>query len=1713
MTVRKSLPLWLQMLALVVIGTALSAVLAVPQAPPPASDSPPPRAEVPPARDDQGPPRKRYIIPWKIKKLFDQGSDLRQLDPDEAAKTINAALGGADPADASRTRQVFDTLSFAQIEAVAKAKKLTKKTSDDMARHRRELVDQAHAAAVKRFDPEGNFTLGALDSGNKASGIASDVDQTAFLLPRDAGSKPATPKEVETYIHTFNDEFKRLTGKEPDWYGVEVHSGADFYPDWYGDQTLAEFRAESDRVHDANRKNPEAYQSEGEIRSQPEGRGHRALQEQIKKLDALARARLEVGTIQGSTAPEAEKVASLRRAIHELVQKVDKKADLAKYEVNSAADAVKALKGVEETLGEHSPWTEFRRVGKDEVTISKVESPLRKVLPNEPEFHRRFAFDGAWDNWIMYMEHPHNRTKYLIRSVAEGSGVLHNAVEILNGHATGKTLATLEYDAIYGAGHRNILEDFVRKTYGHLDTKTQDRFKRAMDVAAKARLRHKGAEGFKQLGEKQVFAEYIDEVKVSEAEKRQYADAPRTLEKLVQERAERAWEADAREIMIENLLITSNSPAELLRGGMSEAEFHRLQADPHFAGRGSPEKLEAAALKQFEHAFLKLMTVEHARDLHNGTATRRLSDPVDRILRRFRGTAVEPHLVRAAKLAAARRLASDPEEHKTRAFFEGMHKALKERLEQAGQLPEDARREFEKWKKGEPGYTIRELGSRLVTEAAERYQGRAFEYLHGLGFEMKAYQLEGEVSRLEVGKWDRRQALCHLVSLGNFDGALQVLRTAVEEGDAKAAAQAAFFQAGMNLPYVAEGAAFLDLVQKGDVRGVVQLGAAYYIPGAGQAYMICNIARNAVWLGGYVVFKPLEDDIADKTYQGFLDRRAGIISTGVKEMERSRRPSLLINVRPLRVIPHVVKDTEGNPVKGPGGKEQIDYAFAEYSFEEALELNFLETSEDHTYRQDYEWLRRLGLLGGGKEYDALLKEANNEDADPKRTFEARRASLYFAYEKRALAVLAAAGVDLIQTDEAFRLLKQMFAKSVRDWLRGEGEFSGRVDGEVNLLIADKVDKVKEQLAERMARDFLTSYQRIGGDKFSIENCVRANIKAAREKALRTQANQMLLAYTDAAERPTDPQLGRAIADLVAGRKIEYRVPAPRITVRPRAISAVDDKGKKVETVDCLVSVIADPDRHPRTAEDGYRDEVKWETVRRDDEFVLRVKVRVNDAKGNQVGEVVEKDLGTVLDGETPIAVRRHKEMNIVEVSWAELAKVNPKEPSKGFMVRLYRSQSSDGPFLEAEDSRIIVLPADPRLKALQAALSGRQWGMLDKDRVGLKDLPASFRPKTGSVEQKPLYYQVGFRAGTFKGDRRLYLTADLHESGAEVRSPISSPGRLVVSAQGLRPGTDEFWTDVSAKGLSGEEANLLRFGAAPPPLVVALSLEDQQFDVSGAEIVVTMGTYTRHFFTPRTEGDRQFGPPGKWNEARVAIAFPPPQPGKRMAMQIRASARGQSAERTIQIVTPEDGVRREQPTLKEIETTYAERLRQWESEKKQLTEDVAARRKTIDEIKDPARREEELKGLDAWSQGAHDLLEHKLNAMRASHSAELAAEALAAGDEDGYQKALRDHLAGVQKAQKKYAEVLDKADTPRKQQRAEQYRVEIAFLWEMEMKKAEEIAAMTGNREAAKRLFLDARQLQLAVADAIGRKNLEEQWARDGLPAWWPEEASGPKPR
>ena len=1695
--------------------------------------------------------RRRFkIIDWKIKKVFDDVADVRQAQPKDEADEMNRTLTGATPEGVEPTKQMFAKHRFEHIEKIAKAKLLTKETMDMMARHRRELTNQALVVAMAEFDKEGKFTCGALDSGNKASGIASDVDQTIFLIPKDPKAK-LDSAQINAFIKVFDAKFEAITGKPPAWYGIECMNGADFYPDWSTELLVSAFMSEAERVFLEKRANPEAYQSEGQLKSQAEGRGYDSLQSQIKKLHALSEARKALESAKNGEGTAAEKLAEQQKIMAALVAKTMKNASPDDFKTGNEAEIAAALAKIETDISFNSPWTEVSRGPDGKVRVTQVESPLGKVLPNKPEFSKRFAFDGAWDNWLMYTAHPHNRTKYLIRSVAEGSGVLFGVVEIMNGTVSGKSLAPFEYDSIYGTGDTERLHTFVNETYKHLPEDVRRKYRKSMDIAAKVRLRHKGTPPFKSMDDRTIFLEYVTEFKVSPEEAKLYS--PEALQTLILERAQRAWEHDSREVMIENLLITADSAADILRGRLTSQERTRLETDPRLRVGGF-ERLTAAVLKQFEHAFIDLMSREHAQALllpedsprRKELEKTRQRDILDRILERFAGDAeLSARLKDIALSAAEKRVALDSAIAKDLAFHKRFYRSMKVALAGAPEaIKARVQDEYSRWKAGEKGYTVKDASIRLTKEIGDRVEGRWLDFYHGLGFELNTYESDGKAPSAELGKWDRKQAMVNMASAGNFDSALEVWRAYLEGGDAKAAAKAAFIEAVSNLPYVSEGMAIFDAGNTGNYQGIVQLGAAYYVPGAGQAYLVANIAKNVVWIGGYYVFQPLKDDIAEKTYQGFLDKKAGIISTGVKETQISVRPSLLSNVKNLRVIPYVEKDEKGNPIKDKEGKEQINYAFAEYSFDEAVELGWLESEGNVTLRQDYEWLKSKGILGGGADYEKQLKLAQDGDRNPRMNFDARRASLYFQYEKRAAAALKPQNIELRHADDAYPTVRAMFGRSLHEWLNGTGEFANVVDGEVNLLLEGKIEQVKDAIIDRMSRDFFWSGELVRHGKYSIENMIKGNIEKARDERMKQGSYQMVLSEIDGARKAMDQDAVAALSELVRERVLEYQIPEPRVKLRPRVVTVKNEKNEEVDTVECIASVLADAVQFPRTASGDFLYHAAWETFKKAEDHVLRVTFTAKDSRGQTIAKPIVREIGTVHQiesGPLRIVGKRLGETSGLIVTSDALAKLDPKNPDAGLEFRIYRSQSPSGPFVLSEVAGGVAFKEDPLPMA-----KGNGVGWLSPNQFIIGDnLPIDPQPPA-----KPFYYQVGMVPVVFDGG--------IKPMGEEVRSATSQLGTGIINVAGL---------DLSANEMIQTSS-----------YDVALGLSDQAFDVQGAHIIVTAGDFVGHFFSPRREGKQVYGGGASWNAAPTRV-WAPHKPGGQ-AMTIKGEGGGLSASRNLKLIehpehaeafrrqfeqalagvaasrqversnneildaehkkqqarTAEDrakfppkddaarasvdiddarvkfdtlfyrtlGPKRRYAELdaqearvrgdwKKVKQGYEQALQVWEqmylAQKAWYDEREALMQKYLQFEKNATSRAERVVGLEKEMKSWRHSNEEWINQQRFDTARAIADGAYFGGDAAAYQKAMEMLIQCLERAK---TEKLNFSSNG-------------ATRGGLRMNMAEGLVLLTGNQGAAASLYTEGWNMLLADAfDDQQRANMKERWETQPRPAWWP---------
>lgn len=1145
---------------------------------------------------------------WKLTNIFAGVTDARGLDEAAATKTIKERLASAsDGKNLQAVGELFQKHPFAVVEKIAKNKGLSPVEAGDLGRLRRRMIHEAMAKAIEAVDPKKTLTIGMLDSGNKASGIASDVDQTVFVMPKDKAK--ALGVDEAKVIAEFEKQFVELYKVHPERLGIESMNGADFYPDWrqahstdkvgtgahdLGKEASA-LMAEGDRVVAEKRKNSGAYRSEGQLKSQAEGRGHEALQQHHERVSSLREARDEIEEIgRNPDLSDADRKAKAAAVEAALVKKYAKD-----YPAATLAE-------LEEKFAQDSPWTEIGWGEDGKTTTSHLEDPAGKVLANKPELHERFAFDGSWDNWLMYEHHPHNRRKYLLRSVAEG-------VSLRRG-AAGTALSVFEYETVFA---KNTLESkaelkaFVDDVYKGLPDATREQYGKALDVAAKERLRHKGVKNPSTGADytlKEVWSEFWPAL--SEKERALYKDLPpASLEKLLLERATRTWEAVGREVMIENLERTIDAPAKLLGGLLSDAELARVKTEFPDATRA---KLAAAVQRQIYHGIHDLISIEHARELVAPDALKktlppRQKDLVDRLLEKLGGKDSElgKQVLKIARAAACKRVVTEPGERKFRQevysyLRESVREFVTEKSDEFKEARDRAKALYEDFKSGKLPREV--VAQKLTLAAAERLASAKVEALRALGFDVKDAHLlipEAGWPKLEIEfgaqKWDGKKLLGHLANAGNVDSALSVI-LAYQEGGAEAAAWAAGFELVMNIPGVSEANALKDLVVHKRPEGVVMLGATMLVPVAGQVFLFINIAKTSVTILGHVVLDPLKDDDADKMYQGFLDK-----TSGFKDVEKSRRPSLLHFV-PIRVIPKTVE--------GPD-KKKITTLVWRYSRLDAERIfNVVDEKE-------YNKLFEAGVLGGGADWTEAFATVRSEGENARGNFEARRASMYYHFGEGVKAKLAPKKLDIDET-EALPLIVEFFKDYVEQWVHAKGAFA-EFDENVTISRRFEDKALREKIATRAASDFLYSFKLCRGSVIAvstIERSTEARIQQQRNQEIADDANGLVVSLDEAWKQGVDGRFASALDRELERRKQEARVRSPRFHVRPRVVAEADG-----ESVEFLISVVDGPAEKELTPKDKeYKTNVRYElAAAARDEIDVTAYVTVT---GAQTGEKI-----------------------------------------------------------------------------------------------------------------------------------------------------------------------------------------------------------------------------------------------------------------------------------------------------------------------------------------------------------------------------------------------------------------------------------------------------------------------------------------------------------
>ncbi len=1246
--------------------------------------------------DEKKEPPRVKLPHWKFNNIYKNVTDLTkytQKEKSNATGEILDLLKASKGTDLAKIGEIFQKHSFEAVEKIAKSKSIPDAQSGELSRLRREMINQAMAEAIKEVDPKKQLTIGMLDSGNKNSGIASDVDQTVFVIPKDAAQKLGI--DEAKVIDAFNKKFKSMFNVHPARLGIESMNGADFFPDWRerhssgsttDDVDRMMYGDEADRVTGEKRKNPEAYRSEGQLKSQAEGRGYESLQEHHQRVSDLRSAQDQIENLKKSTSlSESEKQNKIKKVQSELLKKYKKT-----YPSSSIDELAKKI-------SKDSPWTEVTWE-KGQPVASQLNDPKNKVLKNQPETGvKRFAFDGSWDNWLMYEHHKPNSRKYLLRSFAEG-------ISLMRKQVAGQPLTTLEYEKIYASGDEAQLKNVLADVYKGKDAATLERYKKALDVSAKERLRHKGVKNPSTGADytlKEVWSQYWPVV--SEAEAKMYADMPKAaFEKMLLERAVRNWEADGREIMMENLVRTISAPADLLNGRISDAEFKRIKAKFPNATRA---KLETAVRKQLYHGIHDLISIEHAKALveeaksGKKSKTPRQTDLVDRMIQKLGGENSElGKEVKAIALEAAqRRIAIEPGERSARReYFDFIHRSLKEKFDDVKSRTKGTAEAFKQAKlnylKGV--YTPEYVSTKLMRATGERWGSLKAHGKDIIGFEkVKSNMLIPVKGPIDIPvekakyKWQAKKLFKNMAIGGNADSVVQVMY-AYQTGGSEAAAWAAGFEVMMNFPPIAKLNAVKDLVVHKEPRGVVMMGSAMMVPALGQAYLLVSLGTTSVKLLGNFILEPLKNDNADKLYQGFLDT-----SSGFKKIERSQRVGLLHFV-PKQYLQVKIKAPED--AKGPDGKpiKDTDVVFYKTYTKEEADKRF------NVFSDQYDKFVKKGILSSGKNWDSNYEKIKDDIANPKGYFESQRISMYAYYRdpkrpfarswQNLMAALKKSDYELDET-EAFQFIVKFFMGRIDDWINAKGEFSA-FDENITISRRFEDKALRQRIAYRSAADLVRSYQVIK----SVEDTIYDRVQQVRQE----EKNQELLAMMQALQEAwgiEDPEeFLVALEGVHQRRKLSERTPnKPRIKIRPSIISDVDHDGNEVHKIDYFVSITAAPEDIKDPS--NFYSDIQY-TFNPISEFELEIVADVgayfDKEKKHLIGKRETIEIGKI---NTETALPDRQDFMVIAGKITE--KVPPKKP-------IDRMNDKEVREWQRENEERVTEPFEDQ----KATMWGRKWG-------------------------------------------------------------------------------------------------------------------------------------------------------------------------------------------------------------------------------------------------------------------------------------------------------------------------------------------------------------------------------------------------------------------
>ncbi len=141
--------------------------------------------------------------------------------------------------------------------------------------------------------------------------------------------------------------------------------------------------------------------------------------------------------------------------------------------------------------------------------------------------------------------------------------------------------------------------------------------------------------------------------------------------------------------------------------------------------------------------------------------------------------------------------------------------------------------------------------------------------LESLGFEERAVlrQMEVEYERQFSGS----KLFTNVVNLGNLSSVLSMIEVYQQTGDMTMVARTALWELVSNFPGVSQFATLKQSFNDGDLQSLSWLFIAWKIPGAGQAKMVFDAAKQTLTIVYNHAMVPLENDRFSQAYMGYVD--------------------------------------------------------------------------------------------------------------------------------------------------------------------------------------------------------------------------------------------------------------------------------------------------------------------------------------------------------------------------------------------------------------------------------------------------------------------------------------------------------------------------------------------------------------------------------------------------------------------------------------------------------------------------------------------------------------------------------------------------------------------------------------------------------------------------------------------------------------------------